>query len=1160
MAMYLKSLTLKGFKSFADTTTLHLEPGITVVVGPNGSGKSNVVDAVAWVLGAQGPRTLRSTKMDDVIFAGAAGRPALGRAEVSLTIDNASGMLPIDFPEVTISRTLFRNGASEYAINQVPCRLLDIQELLSDSGVGRTQHVIVGQGQLDAVLEARPEERRAIIEEAAGVLKFRRRKEKAERRLAATESNLVRLADLVREARRQLRPLERQAEAARRHAGLAGELQALRVHLAGVELSSLATRRSALEQRRRQVGDDERAVRAELARLDTAVGAAQHRLSVTGADDLADPLVRCERLSAQARGLAAILAERRRSIERERDGALDRTVVASLEADAGRLRAELEELDAVAVPLALEAQRLGKSDSALADEGLDLDDGPSDEGMNAATAVREARAGLSAARTAAARGEAELARAAGRLAALEQRAERIVAERDELAGAQDQRRTELAQLDEHVHGAEQAVEVATAELAGAEETWRSSDAEQHRWSARVESLAAALDEARARAGAERLATFDGVLGPLLELVEVDPGWEGAFEAACGQALAAVVVTGGPEGARRCLQHLRRLGSGAVLGVGVDRPPTVAPAVGEAVRAHVRSPHPEMGPLLDGLVGGAVCVGGGEPSPWEQALEVARASPGAVVVTREGDRFAPDGWRVGAVTGGATKAALDDATARAEAAAGVAAAARERRLQAQAALEQARRAAAELDSSAKQVASVLVASEQALARLDRDLLDLARQRAALQRELDHLGADAAGERRRAEALGSTLPELEAAEARCAERQRERSAARARREARRAALAAARADLDLRTAALGERRSWLESRLAEVERRLSGNEARRAGAESRRREVEFRLRTTGRLAAEVAGHTAWLERALADLRERRRRRAELARVIAEQLDTLRSERGAAEARLEALRQHGTRAEMETQELVLRYEAAVEALRRDAEVEPEVAVATPCPPLPEGVTAAGRARELERELRLLGPINPLALEEADALRQRQEFLETQLDDVKASRRELSKVIRAVDAEIVDVFAAAFADVSENFTRLFAVLFPGGEGRLELTEPGDLLSTGIQVRARPAGKNVRSVSLLSGGERSLTALAYLFAVFRSRPSPFYVLDEVEAALDDVNLHRFLDLIDEFRREAQLLVVTHQQRTMEAADLLYGVTMAPGGASGVVSERLTTA
>ncbi len=245
--MFLKTLTLKGFKSFADPTTIELEPGITVVVGPNGSGKSNVVDAVAWVLGAQGPKVVRSTKMDDVIFAGTSRRPALGRAEVSLTIDNASRRLPVEVAEVTITRTLFRTGESEYALNGAPCRLLDIQELLSDAGVGRQQHVIVSQGQLDSVLQAHPEDRRMIIEEAAGVLKFRRRRERAERRLESSEQNLLRLQDLQREVRRQLRPLERQAEAARRHDGLVAELRALRLHLAGRELASLGRRLESAE-------------------------------------------------------------------------------------------------------------------------------------------------------------------------------------------------------------------------------------------------------------------------------------------------------------------------------------------------------------------------------------------------------------------------------------------------------------------------------------------------------------------------------------------------------------------------------------------------------------------------------------------------------------------------------------------------------------------------------------------------------------------------------------------------------------------------------------------------------------------------------------------------------------------------------------------------
>src|SRR5687767_3539008 len=365
--MFLKTLTLKGFKSFADTTTLDLEPGVTVVVGPNGSGKSNIVDAVAWVLGAQGPKTVRSQKMDDVIFAGTSKRPALGRAEVALTIDNTAGLLAIDFTEVTITRTLFRSGDSEYAINGVPCRLLDIQELLSDTGVGRQQHVIVSQGQIDAVLNARPEDRRLIIEEAAGILKYRKRKEKAERRLAATEGNLTRLGDLLREVRRQLRPLERQADAARRHGDLVTELRALQVFLAGRELTTLTRRLSDGTAARAELATEDNLLRRTLAELDTAVLAAEAELGHAGGDDLGDALVRFESLRERARGLVAVLTERRRGIDRERGAFVDQAVIATLEAEATRLTSELADADAETAALEPQQAELADAQAALAE-------------------------------------------------------------------------------------------------------------------------------------------------------------------------------------------------------------------------------------------------------------------------------------------------------------------------------------------------------------------------------------------------------------------------------------------------------------------------------------------------------------------------------------------------------------------------------------------------------------------------------------------------------------------------------------------------------------------------------------------------------------------------------------------------------------------------
>ncbi|MGH9032570.1 MAG: AAA family ATPase, partial [Acidimicrobiia bacterium] len=351
--MFLKSLTLKGFKSFADTTTLAFEPGVTVVVGPNGTGKSNLVDAVAWVLGAQGPRTVRGGKMEDVIYAGSPGRPALGRAEVSLTIDNEAGLLPIDFSEVTITRTLFRNtGESEYAINGAPCRLLDIQELLSDTGIGRQQHVIVGQGQLDTVLTARPEDRRAVIEEAAGILKFRKRRERAERRLEATEGSLLRLNDLVREVRRQLTPLQKQADAARRHGGLVEELRSIRLHLAGHEIGGLQTRLERVRDERTDLDATESGLRGRLRDLDIAVLDVEHSLTALGHDDLAEWLVRVESLRERARGVLALMAEKQRGVERELAAAADQGVVESLVADAVALRGELSEVDAAAGDLA----------------------------------------------------------------------------------------------------------------------------------------------------------------------------------------------------------------------------------------------------------------------------------------------------------------------------------------------------------------------------------------------------------------------------------------------------------------------------------------------------------------------------------------------------------------------------------------------------------------------------------------------------------------------------------------------------------------------------------------------------------------------------------------------------------------------------------------
>ncbi len=1057
--MFLKSLTLKGFKSFADTTVMELEPGVTVVVGPNGSGKSNVVDAIAWVLGAQAPSAVRSQKMDDVIFAGTSKRPPLGRAEVTLMIDNSAGLLPIEFTEVSVSRTLFRNGESTYAINDIECRLLDVQELLSDAGVGRQQHVIVSQGQIDAVLNARPEDRRGIIEEASGVLKHRKRREKAQRRLDNTEADLMRAQDLLREVRRNLRPLERQADAARRHGSLATELRNLQVFLTGREISGFQKRLTNLATDKLDGEQAERGLRARLSALDTAVMADEALLSARGDSGVNDELVRIEQLRGRARGLLAVLAERRRSVERDRGQLMDSGVIATLEADAATLRIELQKV--IEQLVALEAAEVSGTDDAMS----------SLEDARSTTQKVNELTGL-------VRGLNEEIDRLRVVVANEARAELDLLQR-------------LAIVDTARISAENALDVAFAV-----HTTAASDSGSA--GSRMQALQTTLE--MTRAGSTVLRDLDGAVGLLSDLLEIDGERRSAVQVALGDALAAMVTTNA-DAARRALQLLRQgAHSGSVLALNAIATVPITPTIDKGVklRSNVRARSGEheaqINRLLDVLLSRVVYV-----QSWTDAVDVALAHPDVVVVTGDGDRFSSSGMKVGAST--VTAAALDEATRRAQ--------------RASEALQN-----AEDDLTAARVKVVQTRDSHTAAL---NLLARHRSQAAQSNEKLAIAYDK---------LRLVQAELQAL------------------------LSVLRNDLEVKTAGLQERRQFLDSRLADVEIRLSADADARDVAAVRRRRIEATLNAIVRLAHFVEAHSAKLDARQAALQEVRRRQSDEVRAISQRLDESRRERSGLEQQLDEKRERNRRVEIEEAEVRMRLEAAVDGLRRDQQVEPQVAIETHVPQLPEGITPNSRLRELERELRMMGPINPLALEEFDELQTRHTFLEEQLEDVKNSRRELIKVIKQVDREIQSVFAAAFADVRDNFEKLFSMLFPGGIGNLTLTTPDDLLNTGIEIEAKPSGKNIKKLSLLSGGERSLAALAFLFAVFRSRPSPFYVMDEVEAALDDVNLHRFLNLVDEFRQEAQLLIVSHQKRTMEAGDCLLGVTMQPGGSSRVIVER----
>ncbi len=1161
--MFLKSLSLKGFKSFADPAVLEFEPGITVVVGPNGSGKSNVVDAVAWVLGAQGPRTVRSAKMEDVIFVGTASRPALGRAEVALTIDNSSGRLASDLAEITITRTLFRSGDSEYAINGAPCRLLDVQELLSDTGVGRQQHVIISQGQLDSILNARPEDRRSVIEEAAGVLKYRRRRERSERRLVSTDENLERLYDLVREVRRQIRPLERQAAAARSHLELAEELRSVRLHLAGTELAALDGRRQDGAALAGDLRSGEERLRRSLADLDLAAGRTSDELSAQREADLATAVGRVEGLVERARGLTGVLRERQRSLAQALDAAADADVVSTLEAEGARLADELvlaeedaralaEEQADVADAEARPAAELAAHLATVADR-TDL--------RQADEAVTVARAQLEALDRGLERDRRALEQITNRLVAAQRRVGVTEGEDHELAERLAETEQARHRLQAAVAAAETAHEGAVRRLDVAEETLRKAEQELHRSAARADALARALDEARGAAGAELLSGVDGVVGILLDLVEVDAGWEDAFEAAVGASLSAVVVSGS-DSARAALARLRQgEAPGAVLALtGVGPVPgrvRPEPAVGsEDVRRHVhaRSGRTAVGglePVLDTLLDGARCA-----PDWSSAIDLALERPDLVVVTREGDRFSSTGWRVRAAGGVVTAAVVEEAQARAEVAAAEAERVGDERRAARTVVEETRLASAEAvrsyerNETAHQAASVArrrIANE--LAVLTTEVEEAARSSRELEERIER---DA---RRRAE-LDVAMPALELARDRARRAEAAAREERGRIDARIAAAALRRSEWEARVAGVEERRRVLAERLAEVERRLTGHAEERQEAAARRRRLEGDATAAGRLLQMVAGIQRTLDGLRGSLRERHRLQIEAVRVGGARLETLRRQRAAAEHELAAVRSRLQKVELDLAEASIRREAVVEQLARELGCDEGAALAAPEPAL-GGVDAATRAAELEVKLHQLGPVNPLAVEELSALGERHTFLQSQVDDVRSARRDLQQVIRTLDEEIMQVFAAAFADVNEHFSTLITSLFPGGTGRLSLTDPENLLGTGVEVEVRPAGRNVRRLSLLSGGERSLVALAFLFAVFRSRPSPFYLMDEVEAALDDVNLHRFLALVHEFREEAQLIIVSHQKRTMEAGDALYGVTMAPGGSSRVVSQKV---
>jgi chromosome segregation protein len=1187
--VHLKSLTLKGFKSFASATTLRFEPGITAVVGPNGSGKSNVVDAIAWVLGEQGAKALRGGKMEDVIFAGTAGRPPLGRAEVTLTIDNGDGALPIDYVEVSITRRMFRDGASEYEINGEGARLLDIQELLSDSGIGREMHVIVGQGQLDSVLSARPEDRRGFIEEAAGVLKHRKRKEKALRKLDAMQANLTRLTDLTGELRRQLKPLGKQAEVARRAAGVQAELRDSRLRLLADDLSTLS------EQLQAEVADEEavRTRRTEVERLLADATVAESELERVLADDAPavsaaqEAFFNLSALAERFRGTRTLAAQQLRHLqefaEEERRGRDPE----ELEAEAAELREEelllaeaLEQAREVLQTTVTERQR-GERELADSERAL----------VAAARAVADRREGLAklagqvnALRSRASAGGDEIARIG---AAAEQARNRAQAARLELETASG----EVGALDEGELDLDSAHEAALAEyrdaadrLAELTERHRSADRERSTWSARRDALALGLAR-KDGAGALLAEDVPGVLGAVAALLNVQAGFEAALTAALG-AVADAVAVASPADAGAALERLRSTDGGrAGLLVGgaahrADRAnwPALPAGCAWAVEV-VKAPDALLASIETVLDRVAVVA------DLAAAQALISEHPQLRAVTRDGDVLGSN-WAFGGSSSSPSALQVQAAVDEAEAKAAEAAATFERleaELVSARTVEADRKAAAErtlqalnesdarLNAVAERLAELAQSERSASGEADR--LDQARRAAEQARDADLAGLVELEERLRlAEAEpNEEQPPVEERDARAAavaaSRQAEMDARLSvRTQEERARAMSGRADQLLRAAA-AERQARAHQEAARLRRARGALVAAavRDAAEAAIGHVERALLRAATDRDRIQAARSEREQALSAARIRVR---ELSGELAKLTDAVhRDEVARAEQRLRieqlearAVDEYGT----EVAALLAEYgpdqpvpPSAQELAEYQQAAERGEQVLQPQPGPFDRRSQERRANRAERDLALLGKVNPLALEEFAALEERHQFLATQLEDLKNTRRDLLTVVKEVDDKILEVFTAAYHDVAREFEVVFATLFPGGEGKLVLTEPDDMLTTGIEVEARPPGKKVKRLSLLSGGERSLTAVAMLVAIFRARPSPFYVMDEVEAALDDVNLGRLVGLIGELRASSQLIIITHQKRTMEVADALYGVTMRGDGITQVISQRL---
>lgn len=1169
--MYLKSLTLKGFKSFADKTALSFEPGISVVIGPNGSGKSNVTDAVLWVLGEQSAKALRGQAMEDVIFAGSSARKALGVAEVDLVLDNTCSTLPLDFSEIAITRRMYRSGESEYLLNGTPCRLMDIHELLHDTGLGRATYSIISQGQLEEVLSSRPEDRRALVEEAAGVLKHKRRRERAVRKLAGIDSFIQRARDLMIEIERQLKPLARQATKAQDHSVLADKIKEIEVSLAVDDLRALQQEWNKRDKEDREAQASAEIAQYRLAEKQRELSKFQLLLEEKGlfVGDLSEQRRRLqsvlERLNSglllleeKGKNLIERLSELRAKVHQSQSRtAMRESELASLREKQQETDASLKAQYALLGELRREAEAARK-DRLAADESF----------AQASGQARRLRKTLDTLKEESARIDQSVASAQLEGELIAEHLNQVKAQRAKLTATLSARRSRLEQIDQQVAKLTRDRALADADV---DKRVRVLDSKRRDFRDAQDKIAALRAEVRGLEEVERAFTaaapavawilsqerkFPGIVGSLVEHISVAPEHEQLVEHVLGADLFALLVAD-TKVAAAIAKELSGQTAGEVSLVPVESAfQAVIPAAPEGFTRIVDLIECEdrHRPALNALLGDVLVAD-------DLASAVSAGPLTARIATLSGETL----WPSGKLTVGRS---ISDSAGVLE---------RQRRMN-----ELTDLIDVEIARSGELEVSV-TSAEEALELAQQDAFELGQQLASvvgsrdslrdeigrLESELSGLSADEArGSARISEVnerietltpnlkqiqhdMTSTAAELQKADELVADfkqlqenKFRDESAVNQR-------LSACQVEI----ATVSEREVHIKRQVSSITAELSDLQTAIEAA----RQTEAALELLRQRVQPVHDlYSALLERAehwAAKLLDRARFEQADSQSLRDSIHSAQDEVRAIQKEHDEIAQVISDIRVLKGRLEVQVSTAVNRIVSELKVPLELAVEQP--PLDDRAATEERLRALQRKIGAMGPVNPIAVQEHKALEERLSRISASVEDVIASRQALSKVIAAIDRKMKMRFLETFEEVAVNFQNIFSQLFPGGSGSLTLTDPDDFQATGIEVTAQPLGKRLTKMSLMSGGEKSLTALALLFALYRSRPCPFYVLDEVDAALDDTNLRRFITFVDSMRHQTQFIVITHQRRTMEMADVLYGASMHADGVTKLLSQKL---